>query len=405
MTATRRCFSNVKVLRRLNPALLRDVLGKFPDHLREYGLRLPAQPTEENLDYELIAKVCMAGDIPEELDDVLSYSSALGNSAGWELIQQEAKAQRKPLPFSANGLSCPDLAMKAWLHDWPRNQNLLEEAYSRARIHGKSAYVYYPPAKDVRPRFATPTIAKMKQLRKELDKYFIEEGLGKGTNVLMFDFECEVWFLIRYPGHLTRQGVFEDNGTTTSLTFRPEEYDAVVYHKKFGDLRVNTNRKREHRKYRILFGHLLLGTENVFMEEKRVIGLEPLKGECVDLFDCEDIEGLAEIAPAEVSFHGIVDPTRKILWREDKGSTLLGSNRLGKHLLPADTDTVHHAVFKYRLKNRTKFDTLTVHQGNSMTYERDGDSPVLEQWLRARGFVINTLDRKRNEPIALVAVG
>jgi hypothetical protein len=52
---------------------------------------------------------------------------------------------------------------------------------------------------------------------------------------------------------------------------------------------------------------------------------------------------------------------------------------------------VRHAVFRYRLRNKTKYESLTVHQGNTLTYERDGDSVVMEAWLRSRNFVQNAL--------------
>jgi len=93
------------------------------------------------------------------------------------------------------------------------------------------------------------------------------------------------------------------------------------------------------------------------------------------------------MVPVEVAYHTAADHGRMVIWRSDKKSTLLTTNSLAPFLVPADTDTVRYAVFRYRLKDRRKWETLTVHQGNTMTYERDGDSAVLEEWLRAREFV------------------
>jgi len=103
----------------------------------------------------------------------------------------------------------------------------------------------------------------------------------------------------------------------------------------------------------------------------------------------ENQEGeLAAVVPVEVAYHTAGDQGRLVIWRADKKSNLLTTNKLAPLLVPADTDTVRYAVFRYRLKDRRKWETLTVHQGNTMTYERDGDSVVLEEWLRARGFVM-----------------
>ena len=231
----------------------------------------------------------------------------------------------------------------------------------------------------------------MDELKQDMAAYFVTEGLGKGSNLVSFEFEKEIWFLIRYPGRLKRQLAFDEEGATEKLSFKPEEYDAVVYHKTYGDLRMNTCRIRDQRKYRILFGHALLASENLFAPNARVVSLDPLKGRCLGLFNCSDIDGLVEIEPVELAYHQLGEIGREIIWRSDKDTTLLATNSLAPFLLPEDTDSVRYAIFRYRLKNRTKYERLTVHQGNSMTYDRDGDSAVLEDWLRSRRFVKSIL--------------
>lgn len=394
MPGPRRCFSTASALQRLNPVLLCDVLSKFPDYLKERGLRLPANPSEDTLDYEAIRAACMHSDMPADLDDVLSYTSILGTIPGWERVKAEARSRGKRLDFCADHLTHADLVMKAWLWDWPNNRSLLEESHARARIHARSSYVYFPPVRDVRSQFKSPTSAGLAKLREELTAYFVAEGLGKGSNIVRFEFEKEIWFLIRYPGRLKRQVKIDDDGAAASVSFKPAEYDVVVYHKVYGDLRMNTKRIRDRRKYRIAFGHALLACENLFAPDARVITLEPLKGQCLGLFHCGDIEGLAEIAPVEVEFSELDEKGRIVRWAALNDTTLLTFNRLGDLLLPADTDTVRCAKFRYRFRNRPKYDVLTVHQGDSMTFERDGDSAVLEEWLRSRKFFNSTMEKR-----------
>lgn len=393
MPGPRRCFATCAALQRLNVVLLCEVLLKFPEYLAERGLRLPADPSEDTLDYESIRAACMCGVMPADLDDVLSYVSIMGTVPGWERIKAEARSRGRRLDFPADHLTHADLVMQAWLWDWPNNKSLLEESYARARIHARSSYVYYPPVRDVRNRFKSPTSEGLAELREDLEAYFVAEGLGKGSNIVRFEFEKEIWFLIRYPGRLKRQVKIDDDGTAASVSFKPEEYDVVVYHKVYGDLRMNTKRVRDRRKYRIAFGHALLASENLFAPDARVITLEPLKGRCLGLFHCGDIDGLAEIAPIELEFRHLSGEGRTVRWEALDNTTLLTSNPLGEWLLPPDTDTVRYAQFRYRFRNRPKYDLLTVHQGDSMTFERDGDSAVLESWLRSRKFFTTTLDQ------------
>ena len=55
--------------------------------------------------------------------------------------------------------------------------------------------------------------------------------------------------------------------------------------------------------------------------------------------------------------------------------------------LPDDAEKVKYAKFRYQLAGDKKFKCLTVYSGKKMSYERDGDSCVLEDWLRERKFI------------------
>lgn len=395
MAGTKRCFVTVRALQRLNETLLCEVLGKFPDHLRAYGLDLPDPPSRDRLDYEVIRNLCMAGDIPPELDDVLFFVSILGNKRGQEQIEREAGYRHRRLDFSLEGISSADFAMKAWLYEWPRNRDLLEAAYARAKIFGKSTYIYNPMLRDVRARFREPTPERLAEAKARLNDYFANrEGLGKGTNIVPYDYPKEIWFLVRYPGQVERHQAFDEDGNPATHIFRPEEYDAIVYHKGYGDLRLNTNRKRDHLQYRVVFGHLLFDDANVFDPKTEIVRLDPLLGECLGIFRCDDIEGLAELYPIEVCFTQSSRIHVRITWRSDSDVNLLDYLVGTQRLLPADALSVLYVKFRYRLSHRSGWERMTVHQGQAMTYERDGDCVVVEEWLRRRQFVKNPLDAK-----------
>jgi hypothetical protein len=53
-------------------------------------------------------------------------------------------------------------------------------------------------------------------------------------------------------------------------------------------------------------------------------------------------------------------------------------------------------VFEYRLKDSRRRGRLTLSPGNKIGYERDGDSLVLEEWLRARGFLLSLVGDAAN---------
>lgn len=406
MSSTKRCFSSAEGLKTRDPQVLRDLLALFPRHIASRGLVLPENATAENLDYGKIREVLMTGDIPEDLDDILHLSSLLNTAKGWSMIERQAKEDGRRLPADLPQYGYVDLAILAAIQDWPTNKTILERANARARVHSRSAYVYHAPSVDLRSHYRTPSATSLAKAREFLVGHFVAEGMvsdrqhRKATEIVPYDFEKEIWFLIRYPGRQSRHSGCDDNGEWRNFVFNPEQYDAVAYNKVYCDLRMNTKRKREHAKYRIAFSHLLFDLANAFRPTGVVVTLEPLlRNDAVNLFECDDIPGLGMILPVTMTFETFGLPPRE--WTEAAldGSSLLQGNPHAQRLLPRDAHCVRSVVLQYRLKNSTRLSRLTIDEANKVSFERDGDSVVVEEWLRRRGFVKNFVEVTDHVPI------
>lgn len=70
-------------------------------------------------------------------------------------------------------------------------------------------------------------------------------------------------------------------------------------------------------------------------------------------------------------------------------------------ILPGEAQSVKRVVLQYRLKDTTRLSRLTIDEGNKVTFERNGDSMVVEEWLRRRGFVKNYVKVAEHVPIGL----
>jgi len=394
MGSTKRCFSSVEGLKSHDPQVLRNLLALFPRHVAARGLVLPERATVVNLDYAKIRDALMMGEIPEELDDILHLSSLLATAKGWAMIERQAQEDRKKLPRVLPQYGYVDLAIMAAIQDWPRNKDILERANARARVHSRSAYVYYAPDSARREHYRGPTPAALMEARDFLAGHFVAEGMvnerqnRKATEIVPYDFEKEIWFLIRYPGKQSRQSGCDDEGEWRNFVFNPEQYDAVAYNKLYCDLRMNTKRKTEHTKYRIVFSHLLFDMPNGFRPTGKVVTLAPLlRNDAEGLFAFDDIPGLGMILPVEISYETFGLPPR--IWTEKawEGSSLLRGNSHLPRLLPLEAHCVRQVVLQYRLKDTARLARLTIDEGNKVAFERDGDSVVVEEWLRRRGFV------------------
>jgi len=398
MAFTKRAFDNVKALGSRHPQVLRDLLGRFPEHVQQWELDL----TAENLDLAAIRDAFMAEDIPEELDDILYLSTALGDSTGWDMIERQTEEDHLQLPHHNADLTDTDMAVLAAIHNWPANLNLLERANARARIHAKSVFKYFPPEIDVRHQYRAPTPAALAEAVQTLQEHYVSKGFihssqRDSVRIIPYDFEHEIWFLIAYAAKKQRFRGCQNDGAMQSFDYNPEQYDAVVYNKVFGDIRMNTRnwRKNDHAKYRLAIGRMLLDNGGVFSPSKKMVSLKPLvRPDAADLFATDDIPGLAEIEPVELMFEPLNAPRIETL-SAAKGSSLRIDGKYTPRLLPQDVKVLR-AVFEYRLTDSRRRGRLTLSPGNKIGYDRDGDSLVLEQWLRARGFLFSLVENAAN---------
>jgi len=395
MALTRRCFSSAQGLRLLCPQVLRDTLALFPDFLAHQKIKLPEAATSDNLDYPSICAALISANVDEDLDNLLHLACLLGNSKGWSMIERQATAVGCPLPPPDHCHGYVDMALLTATTDWPRHKDILTHVNARTRVHARSSYDYLAPTRDHRAVYQTPTDGLLNRTREELTRHFTSEGLAsdrqqsKATEIIPYDFENEIWFMIRYPGKRMRYSGCNTEGDWKAFVFNPEQYDAVVYNKVYADLRMNTRRKRERTKYRIAFSRLLFQHDHAFQDDAIVVNLEPiLDKRATELFDCDDIPGLASVAPVELCYELFGLDSRMRTDKAAEGRTLLDGNEFHPGLTPPGmTIGVRHAVLEYRLKDSQRSGKLRLRRGNCVSYERDGDSLVLENWLRRRKFV------------------
>jgi len=86
-----RCFDSVKSLKLFDADVLCEALRHFSEDLSRHKVALPEEPDAENMPYEAIQKMLIAGEISDGLTDLLYYVGKLGNAEGWEHVVGEAR--------------------------------------------------------------------------------------------------------------------------------------------------------------------------------------------------------------------------------------------------------------------------------------------------------------------------
>lgn len=397
-----RCFGNARKLRAFDPEVLCAALRHFPEDMEKGGVNLPkkgVKADKENMPYEKISEYLVSGGVSEDLDDLLFYVCELGDEDGWENVKKEAKENGLRVDDRSAGLSYMGCVLQAWLTEWPKNKSLLEQSAARTQMCALSSYVYCPMTVDLRKAYRKPDRKGLKAFETRIADHFHLKGHGKGTRVIMYDFPDEIWFMIKYPGRVQIMQTYSDGEEDVERVV-PGTFDAVVYDKQHGFLRMNTKNVAEQHVYRVGIGDLLFSESNVFRNDKRCVTLEPLKGESAGIFSCKDLTGITKVELCEVQFTDLGTTGKTITWKWNGGCNAsleqmpysqMENGVLVNYplnVLPPLTDHVQKAVFKYTLRNsRSRSETLTVHSGNRLRYARDSDAAKIGEWLFLRKFL------------------
>ncbi len=112
-------------------------------------------------------------------------------------------------------------------------------------------------------------------LKADMDEWFSRKRRGRASKVFIYVKEDYVWFLVGHGEPFTRESIIKD-GESSSLFYRPEKYDVLVYSPENGDIRMNARSKGEKEPYRIKFGLHLFG-DSEFFDGKSKFTLEPLR--------------------------------------------------------------------------------------------------------------------------------
>ena len=264
----------------------------------------------------------------------------------------------------------------------------------RSESSDRSSFVYFLPTHDCRAAFTKSPDQILTVLRHELTKHIDATAIPPPFKITRQEVGEEIHFLIQNHHQPSHHRSFRRTrpGATAPATERSEDYDFVAYNKTHGYLRMLTKRQRDRFRYRVAFGQALFGSAHIFAAKTDAISLEPLKGKCADIFNCQDIDGLAEVDPVELAFHRLQEPDKAIILRAANKSTLLASLDRQPTLVPDDADTVCRAIVRYRLEGQEAPVAITINQGNIIDFAPEGHAPAMEKWFCRRGIIRRSID-------------
>ncbi len=279
----------------------------------------------------------------------------------------------------ATNPSLLEIALSLWI----AAPEALKGIHRRGLTTRRRSYVYFSAEYSAEGAFSLNN-ERVRQLENCLALYFKRKNRGDGCKVYHYSDEHEHSFLISHGELYRREAVWEE-GRPGIIAFRPKKYDAVVYNSFTEELGINapTETLREH--YRRQFGFYLFGRENHFPSRSKYT-LEPLLRDREASLFTGDVPEIQWARLSELSY-AIEDSTPEV--RTHKASDVFIALERHRHDVPRRIRPVK-ATFRLTFVEQSKSRTLTIKPTNIALYSRGEDSPVIEDWLHRRGFIVRS---------------
>ncbi|MCE9635611.1 MAG: hypothetical protein K8T90_07895 [Planctomycetes bacterium] len=396
-TVDLRRFANPDALKSVHPANLTSLLAPHERYLAKRRAELraaqpprqAAAPADEGaIDYAELAKILLTPteETPPKLIDALYLVQEMATPEAMQQIFAAIDAMPPAIRIVLDVGPEPtpaDVALCLWL----KSPALLERLHAQQSVvAGRKSFESYLARRAPDGPFETPVRPQIDSMEIALGKWFASKKKGDAVQMDVQPGKGETWFTIRHGEAYRREGALK-GGESTSVVYRPEKTDVVVYDHVANELRVNAGTVGEKELYRTTFGLHLFGTEDYFESRTRKYTLDPLRLDGPQSLVCADVEGIEWIQLVEVSYF-LGGAQKETLVR--RANDLFAAIEEGAPPLLAKVPIIA-ARFRVKFKD-SKRPRMAKIQPKSASFGRDDDGRLLEEWLRLRTF---TLARRR----------
>jgi hypothetical protein len=239
---------------------------------------------------------------------------------------------------------------------------------------------------------------QLHKLETDLGACFEAMKRSSTCRIVRSDIDGEAQFLVQHGQTYKRTPSLEGTRSTCAF-FRPERTDSVVYVPAQNELRINASRLADLRLYRAKFGLHLFGDAEYFVYAEKYT-LRPLQQRGQASLFCRDIGGIEAVWLNDIEY---VWPGEDHDERHRSNDVFHALAIQHRRIEPAAE--IKKAVFSVRMQGETKLRSVLIRPRNIAEYGRGEEAAIIENWLRARGFVVvgAAADDERSGPFLAVA--
>ena len=373
-----RRFANAASLKAIGPQHLLEFLEPYRPYFENRDLTLPTSPASDGLDYERLVYVLMSPgtDTPEALLDALFFVNEMSADECMDILLEEAETKGLSLDGKLDPTAA-DVAVQVFLQD----RQLLERKHAEQYLTRARVFEYFQTQARPVPAFKQPSWVTLVALEYDLDDWFEKKKRGRDSRVFVYPKGDSIWFLVRHGDPFRREGSL-DGDQMSSVFYRPEKHDVLVYESAVGELRMNACNKGEKETYRVEFGRHVFGNEDFFPGTGKYT-LEPLRRDGAVSIVCTDVDGMDWVRLREVQFlRGGTEREIEIRKANNLFAALEGR---GQSMLASAP--ILRASFHVKFTDAKSPRIVTIRPSNIAQYTRDSDADVVEDWLQKRGFI------------------
>lgn len=369
-------FSRPETLKKVDRRLLLQFLAPYREFFRGRGVELPPPSGSAKVEFDRLSAVLMSPDVdtPDELANALYFVHEMATTEGMDQLLAGVDA-KDLLGDRAHSATPAEVAIAMWLKDRER----LEQKHAESALSKPRAFEYFQAERGP-TLLDEPTAKVLAPLEQDLDGWFERRLRGRGCRVFPSTRGEEIWFLVRHGDPFKREASLKD-GEPSSVFYRPEKIDVVVYTPALGELRIYARSKGEKSLYRKKFGFYLFGDEDFFPGVGKYT-LEPLRKRGPKALVCEDVEGLDWVILRELRW---VWPGAHFEIETRRATDLFAAIEARGGEIP-EAPRLQSAKFQVKFTKAKRPRTVAIRPSNIADYTRDPDSVVIEEWLTRRGF-------------------
>jgi hypothetical protein len=374
-----RRFSKPDLLRKIElQHLTVFLLSHGAKYFADRGLDLSADE-QGDINYDKLSSILQTPDssTPDGLAEALFYVNELSTSEGFDAIQEAIANTELDVQISEDAAHA-DLVIQVWMAD----QALVERLHAEQFLFRPRSFEYFCTKQHSVPKFAEPSKTQISALESELDDWFAKKRRGRSSKVFVFVKSDYTWFLVRHGEPFTRESTIKD-GESSSVYYRPEKYDVLIYNPDSGEIRMNAKTKGEKELYRTSFGLHFFGDKE-FFDGRSKFSLDVLSNNLEDALLCDDIDGMDWVKLKEIQvFRGGPHKEIEIRKAEDLFAVY---NENEKKKFPQSR--IFRATMQVKFSDAKSARSVSLSTGNKAQFKRDDDAEILEEWMVRRGFIV-----------------